>query len=153
MISSTYPNDAGITDNPFFILINPTLKTHIEAIYRFLHRNYPTDNITYFKKRGDTEDAIQYILYDMNKKTAGLPLKINTVELNDSFAVSDVIEKLDSTRQNIIICGTLNEQFGSSLTHALASSKSYRTITVGMPTWDNIRDISKDIEIVYTTPL
>ena len=152
LISSTYPNDAGITANPFFVLINPTLRTHIEAIYRFLHRNYPTDNITYFKKRGETEDAIQYIVYDLNKKTAGVPLKINTVELNDNFIETDVTEKLDSTRQNIIICGSLNEQFGSSLTRALASVKSYRTVTIGMPTWDNIRDISKDIDIVYTTP-
>ncbi len=152
LISATYPNDAGITENPFFVLINPTLRTHIEAIYRFLHRTYPMDNITYFKKRGDTEDAIQYILFDMNKKTAGVPLKLNTVELNDSFAVSDVMGKLDSTKQNIIICGTLNESFGLSLSRVLAANKNYRTLTIGMPTWDNIRDISKDIEIIYTTP-
>lgn len=152
LISATYPNDAGITANPFFVLINPTLRTHIEAIYHFLHRNYPTDNITLFKKRGDTEDAIQYILYEMNKKTAGMALKLNTVELNDSFAVSDVTDKLDSTKQNIIICGTLNESFGISLARVLAASKNYRSVTMGMPTWDNIRDISKDIEIVYTTP-
>jgi hypothetical protein len=152
LISSTYPNDGGITGNPFFVLINPTLKTHIEAIYHYLHRVYPLENMVLFRKKGGIEDLIQYVLGDMNRKTAGVPLKIKTVELTDSFSVRDVTDNLDSTKQNIVICGTLNEEFGSSLSKALGSSRNFHTITMGMPTWDGIKDISKDIEIIYTTP-
>ncbi len=153
LISATYPNDGGISANPFFVMINPTLKTHIEAIYRFLHRTYPTENLIYFRRKGAIEDVIQYIIADMNKKTAGVPLKIKTIDLTDSFSTSQVTEHLDSTRQNIVICGTLNEEFGMNLSRALgSSSKTYRSITMGMPTWDGLRDISKDIEVIYTTP-
>ncbi|TXT33150.1 MAG: hypothetical protein FD136_1045 [Chitinophagaceae bacterium] len=60
--------------------------------------------------------------------------------------------QLDSTRQNIILCGSLNEVFGLNLVKALATNKNYKSITVGMPTWDGLRDIGKDAEIIYTSP-
>jgi hypothetical protein len=64
----------------------------------------------------------------------------------------EVLSYLDSNRQNIIICGSLNETFGSNLSKALGSNKNYRVVAIGMPTWDGIRDISKDLEVVYSTP-
>lgn len=152
LISATYPNDGGITANPFFVLINPTLTAHIEAIYRFTHRFYPAENITLLRKKGNVEDMIQNTFNDMNKRTPGIPLKIKTAELTDGFTASQITAYLDSNKQNIIICGTLNETFGTNLSRALASSKSYRVVAIGMPTWDGLRDISKDIEIVYSTP-
>lgn len=152
LISATYPNDGGLTANPFFVLMNPTLITHLNAIYKFMQRSYPMDNITVFRKKGNLEDMIQNTFSDLNKKTPGLPLKIKTIELPDSFTTSQVTGYLDSTKQNVIICGTLNESFGTNLTKALSSSKSYHVIAMGMPTWDGIKDISKDLEIVYTTP-
>ncbi|KAF0241970.1 MAG: hypothetical protein FD183_514, partial [Chitinophagaceae bacterium] len=152
LISMTYPNDGGVTNNPFFVLVNPTLRTHIEAIYHFLHHYYPTENITLFKRNGATEDMIASSMSELNKKTPGLPLKIKTVELTDSFSHSQVLMQLDSTRQNIILCGSLNEVFGLNLVKALATNKNYKSITVGMPTWDGLRDIGKDAEIIYTSP-
>ncbi|MDP3668004.1 MAG: hypothetical protein Q8R50_15080 [Sediminibacterium sp.] len=152
LISATYPNDGGLIANPFFVLINPTIVTHLEAIYKFMQRYYPTENITVFRKKGTLEDMIQNTFSDLNKKTPGLPLNIKTIELTDSFTSSQVTGYLDSAKLNVIICGTLNENFGTNLTKALRSSNSYRVIAMGMPTWDGIKDISKDLEIVYTTP-
>ncbi len=152
LISSTYPNDGGITGNPFFAMINPTLKAHLEAIYRYLHKTYPTEKLTLFRRNGAIEDMIEQVITDMNKKTPGLPLKINTVNLPDSFTVAQVTETLDSTKQNILICGSLDEEFGTELSKTLAASRNYKTITMGMPTWEGIRDISKNIEVIYTSP-
>ncbi len=152
LISSTYPNDGGITGNPFFAMINPTLKAHLEAIYRYLHKTYPTEKLTLFRRNGAIEDMIEQVITDMNKKTPGLPLKINTVNLPDSFTVAQVTETLDSTKQNILICGSLDEEFGTELSKTLAASRNYKTITMGMPTWEGIRDISKNIEVMYTSP-
>ncbi|MEN9686477.1 MAG: hypothetical protein RLZZ28_2263, partial [Bacteroidota bacterium] len=139
LISATYPNDGGLTGNPQFALLNPTLPVHVEGIYKYLHRYFPTDNIILFRKRGSTEDLIQSILAAQNKKTAGLPLKLKSVELPDSFTAKQVTDFLDSSKQNILICGSLNEQFGLSLSRILSSAKNYPTITVGMPTWDGLR--------------
>lgn len=152
LISATYPNDAGLTENPYFILINPTLRTHLEGIYNYLQRVYPTSNMTMFRRKGAVEDMIQNGFAEIAKSSTSVPLKIKTVELTDSFTTSQVISYLDSSRQNIVICGTLNETFGINLVKSLSESKKYRSIAIGMPTWDALRGVDRNVEIVYTTP-
>jgi hypothetical protein len=152
LVSATYPNDGGITGNPYFIMLNPTLNTHIEGVYKYVHRIYPLESILLFRKKGNAEDMIQSVLVNMNKRTPGIPLKMRTVELPDSFTAKQVTEQLDSTRNNIVICGSLDEDFGTNLSKALSGSPGYRAIAVGMPTWDGLRDISNNLEIVYSTP-
>jgi hypothetical protein len=152
LLSMTYPNDGGITGNPFFALVNPTLKTHIDAIHKYILKTYPINNITIFKRKGATEDMIVSSFNELNKKTQGLPLKIKTIELTDTFTTAQVQMHLDSTKENIIVCASLNEAFGYNLVKSISASKKYKAITIGMPTWDAIKDIGKDAEIIYTTP-
>ncbi len=152
LISATYPNDAGLTENPYFILINPTLRTHLEGIYSYLQRVYPTSTMTMFRRKGAVEDMIQNSFAEIAKSSKSVPLKIKTVELTDSFTTSQVISYLDSSRQNIVICGTLNEAFGINLVKSLSESKKYRSIAMGMPTWDALRGVDRNVEIIYTTP-
>ena len=61
MVSAVFPNDAGVTNNPFFIVLNPTLKTQCEAIYNYIQKNFSKNTILYLKKKGTTEDYIQNI--------------------------------------------------------------------------------------------
>lgn len=152
LISATYPNDGGLTENPYFILINPTLRTHLEGIYNYLQRIYPTSNLTMFRRKGGTEDIIQSVFSELGRNTTGVPLKIKSIELTDSFTTGQVIGYLDSSKQNIVICGSLNENFGANLVKALSESKKYKSIAVGMPTWDALRSVNRNVEIIYTTP-
>ena len=133
-------------------MINPRLNTHIEAIYRYLHRTYATDNIIMFRKKGNIEDAIQAMLMDMNKKSQGPPLKLKAVDLPENFEAKQVISYLDSTRQNILLCGALDETFAQNLTRVLSSNKKFPVTVMGMPTWDGLKDIGKDLDIIYSTP-
>jgi len=152
LISCIYPNDGGVTANPFFIMINPTLRTHIEAIYKYLHRVYPIENITVFTRNGAIENMIQSVLSDINKKSPGVPLKLKIVELPDEFAPELLTTNLDSTKKNILVCGTLDETFGINLVREISSSKNYKAVIMGMPTWDGIKDLGKETEIIYSTP-
>jgi ABC-type branched-subunit amino acid transport system substrate-binding protein len=152
LISATYPNDGGIKENTSFVLINPTLTAHIEGLYRYVRKYYPLQTITWFSKKGETEELIESIFTSQNKKTGGTQVKLKTVSLSESFTDAEVLSNMDSSRQNIIICGSLNEAFGSNLSKALSSNKNFRMVAIGMPTWDGIRDISKDLEVVYSTP-
>ena len=36
-INTTIPNDGGIQNNPYLVILNPTLRTQAEGIYRFLN--------------------------------------------------------------------------------------------------------------------
>lgn len=159
LISSTFPNDGGVTNNPFFILINSTLRTHIEGIYKYLQKNYSTGNLIYVKKKGAVEDMILSIFKGMGKATPSIPLRYKSVELTDSFTSKQLLGSMDSTKSNIVICGSINEVFGARIIKVLNGSKNYPSTAIGMPTWDGLNDVkkisspdSKGIEIVYSSP-
>lgn len=156
LISETYPNDGGIIENPYFVLINSTLKTHIDALYKHVQKTYATSNIIWVKKKGQMEDLIQTYFTDNNKKTPSIPLKFKTAELIDSFTTADLMNKLDSNRQNVVICGTLNEGFAMNVMKTLSANINYATQVIGMPNWDGFRDLLKPeyktIDITYTSP-
>ena len=156
-INVNYPNDGGITNNPQLVLLNSTLRTHCEGIYRYLQRNYATKAILLFRKKGTQEDRLKNYFTEIEKTTASVPLKIKIVTLEDNFNAATLTSYLDSTVQTICIAGSLDEGFGKTLCQDLSSlNKTYQTVVIGMPTWDNINDFTqpeyKDEEIVYTTP-
>ena len=161
LISATLPNDGGIADNPYFILLNPTLQTHTQELYKFLQKNYSTYNIVYVKRKGNLENVIQNIFTEMGKNPLFIPLKYKTVELTDSFTAKQLLVALDSNKNNIVFCGSIQEDFGIRLVNTLQTNKRYNAVAVGMPTWDGIKEFnkpaaldatSKGIEIIYSSP-
>ncbi len=159
LLSPTYPSDGGVKANPFFVMLNPTLRTHLEGMYKYLQKNYSIGNMVYVTRKGGVETAIQNVFTELGKKTL-VALKYKTVQLTDSFTITDLAKSLDSTRQNIVVCGVLNEDFGVRLAQQLNNSKKYRSVAIGMPTWDGLKALNftpsnaadKGIEVVYSTP-
>lgn len=148
MVSAIFPNDAGVTNNPFFTVLNPTLKTQCEAISSYLQNNFAKNTILYCKKKGPTEDYIQSIIVD--SKTAKSFLNI---EVQDSIFFSDLAPYLDSTKQNILLCGSLKESFGTALVKILSENPAYKSTVIGMPTWDGDKSINlPNVEIIYASP-
>lgn len=157
VINTNLPNDGGIKANPFFVMLNSTLKTQCEGIYRYVQKYYSLNPIIVFRKKGQIEDMIKTIFDDFSKSTVAIPLKIKYVDLSDSFSVSQLRAHLDSNKQSLCIAGSLNEHFGKRLSAQLAMlNKQYPVTVMGMPTWDAIRDFHKseykDLEIIYCTP-
>ncbi len=161
LISATFPNEGGVSNNPYFVLLNSTLKTHCEGIYKFIQKNYSTSNLVYIKRKGKIEDDILGIFSNMGKTTPAIPLKYKTIELSDTFTTKQLQAYLDSTKQNVVICGTINETFGIRLVKALHAVKKYPAVAIGMPTWDGIKEfnraiafdeVNKGIELIYSTP-
>ncbi|MGC4037103.1 MAG: amino acid ABC transporter substrate-binding protein [Chitinophagaceae bacterium] len=157
-INVNLPIDGGVKNNGYYVMLNSTLKTHIETIYRYAQKNYSLNNIVVFRKKGSMEDMIKRYIDEDGKTTASVPLKIKYVDLTDSFSVNQLKASLDSTKQTLCISGSLDENFGKRLTLQLASiSKSYKLSLMGMPTFDNLsKDFSrpeyKGLEIIYTSP-
>lgn len=156
LISETYPNDGGVSENPYFVLINSTLRTHIDALYKYLQRFHSTDNLIWVKRKGALEDMIQGFFTELQKKTPSLALRVKTVEMVDSLNQQTLLAGLDSNRNNVLICGSLNEPFGNAIVKTLADNKDYKGTVVGMPTWDGFKDLTKpeykSVEIIYSSP-
>ncbi len=157
IINTTVPNDAGTTANPYFILLNPTLKTQCEGIYRYIQKYYSINPAIVFRRKGSADDAIKTLFDEYSKNTVSVPLKLKYVELGDNFTAEQLKTYLDSTRNSLCIAGSLDMNFGRQLASQLASiGKQYPITVMGMPTWDGIKEFSKPefkgIEIIYSTP-
>lgn len=156
-VSATFPNDGGITNNPYTIIINSTLPVHCEAIYSYLLRTYATENIIYLRKKGQQEDRLASYFNNANKTASGgALLKWKNLNVADSLKISDLVPLLDSTSTNIIICGSLDENFGMQLIKTVRKlPKKFPVHMMGMPTWESMKDITspdwKELSIFYST--
>lgn len=154
LVSVTYPNDAYVTGNPFFLMLNSTLKTHVEGMYKNLQRSYPIAKFLYVTRKGSMEEKITELFTDAGKKT--YPIKYKTVELPDSFTVENLLPLLDSNAQNVIICGTLDATFSTNLIKSLDEALTFPVVLAGSPTWDGLRAVLRtqnpNISILYSTP-
>ncbi|MGE5107843.1 MAG: ABC transporter substrate-binding protein, partial [Sphingobacteriales bacterium] len=144
-ISATYPNDGGITGNPFTVILNSTLNTHCWAIYNYIVKSVPTSKLVLFRKKGSTEDRIAAQFTKLNLGNNDKPLlNFPVINLPDSFTVANIQNQLDSNRINTIVAGSMDENFGRKLASICAGlSKKYSVNLIGMPTWDGVKDFSK----------
>jgi hypothetical protein len=155
-INANLPNDAGISRNPSLVILNSTLQTHCEGIYRYLQKNYGTSPVVIFRKKGQMEDRLQNYFLEAEKNTSGVKLKVKFVSIDESKPL--VLQQyLDSNRLTISIAASMDEYFGKNIAQQLATTiETYPTLLVGMPTWDAITDFNKKeykgLSIVYTTP-
>lgn len=155
-INANFPNDAGVTNNPNFVILNSTLKTHCEGLYRFLQKNFALSPIVVFRKKGQQEDRLTEYFKDIEKNTASVPLKLKFVTLDDNFMPQHLKTHLSAGKTNVAISGSLDVNFAYRLCQQLATLTTTHTTTVfGMPTWDGVdfaKPEYKELEIYYSTP-
>jgi hypothetical protein len=155
-ISATYPNDGGITANPFTVIINSTLKAHCEAIYSYLLQNHGTDQIFLCRKKGGQEDRVAGYFKQLNEQDGKPLLNIKTL-ITDSLTSDFLMPKLDSNRQAVLIGGSLEESFATSLATACSDlHETYPLTLIGMPNWDAFASLHKrnieGLPIYFTSP-
>lgn len=157
VINANLPNDAGATENPFYVILNPTLRTQCEGIYKHIQKYYSLSPIVVFRKKGQLEDKIKEYFNEASKATMAIPLKLKYVDLIDSFTVDNLKSHLDSVTKTVVLAGSLDEKFGSRLIQQLTALdvKGYNTTIIGMPTWDGFaftKPEFKGPEFVYSNP-
>ena len=157
-ISATYPNDGGITNNPFMTIMNSTLKAHCEGIYSYILQNHGTDKIFLVRKSGQQEDKIAGFIKTLNEQEGKPLLNITTINIDSTISPLYLKKIVDTLHKNIFIAGSLDEDFAKNITDACYALKKYLPIIlIGMPNWDGFKiftkkDAYKDFPIHYTTP-
>ena len=156
-VSATYPNDAGVTANPFLVIVNSKLNTHLTSVYNYLLKNYGNARVVLLRRNNPEDDRIVSVFKSLNASHEGPgTLNFYTVSLPDKFTTRDLMKSVDTLRQNFLIVGSLDENFAKNVaTEALAFADKYPVTLVGMPTWDGIRDFDrvefKPLTIVYSS--
>ena len=157
-ISATYPNDGGVTKNPFVLVVNSTLKAHCEAIYSYLLQSHGTDKIFLCRKKGSQEDKVAAYFKSINEQDGRNLLNIQTLNFDSTISPDILKLKLDSNRQSVIIGASLEESFALKLATACNTLHDHYPLTlIGMPNWDAFRSFTKkgsleDFPIYFTSP-
>jgi len=156
-INTNLPNDGGVTNNTSMVILNSTLYTHFENIYKFVQKNYKLAQVVVFRKKGVVEDKLKGYLEEIGKKATGIPVKLKYVDLEDNFTSKNLTRHLDSNTTSLCIAGSLDEVFGRNLCAQLTIiNPQYHVQVMGMPTWDALlqteEKIYKGLEIFYSTP-
>jgi ABC-type branched-subunit amino acid transport system substrate-binding protein len=157
-ISATYPNDGGITSNPYLVIPNSTLKSHCEAIYSYVFQTHGGDKIFLCTKKGTQEEKVAAYFKNINEPDGTPLINLQTINFDSTFNKQMLLNKLDSNRQTVIIGGSLDENFASALTTFSKSiSKTYYITLIGMPNWDGFSSLYKkdaftNFPVYYTSP-
>jgi hypothetical protein len=156
-INVNFPNDAGVTNDPEFVILNSTLRAHCEALYKFIQRNWATSNIFYLRRATPDDDRLRSYFAEIEKNTASVPLRMKYVNIGNSLDFSQTIAAMDSNSKTVVLVGSLDENFGKAVCAKLSPlGKSYPIKVIGMPTWDAISDFTApayaDLDIYYSTP-
>jgi hypothetical protein len=157
-VSSTYPNDGGVKNNPFLIILTSTLKSHCEAIYSYILSNNSTDDIYLVRKKGSQEDKVAGFFKKINEQDGKPLLAIKTINLDSAVSSDFFSKRLDSNHHSVIIGASLDEDFAVNLAHRCNElSDQFPLTLIGMPDWDGFKDLYdksdfKDFPIYYTTP-
>jgi hypothetical protein len=155
-VSATYPNDGGIKQNPFLIIMNSTLKAHCEGIFSYIMQKHGTDNIYLVKKKND--NRIDNYFKAINFADGKHLLKIRTIMLDSSISSTGLRYLIDTTKPVVIIGASLNETFSKNLANACYPiQKANQFVFIGMPNWDGFGSFYKknaytDFPIRFTTP-
>lgn len=157
LVSATYPNDAGVNDNPFFIITNSLLKTHSEALQRYLQEGYASKNILIIHRDSPFEKRIAAdILEEYNKLQSGKKTKPREVIWNDSISDLNLSQYFLADRPNLCIVTSLDEASAKNILRKLSlQTSSYPIQVFGMPTWDIMKFKEpefKGMPIFYTSP-
>lgn len=157
-ISATYPNVAGITANPFLVVMNSTLKSHCDAIYSYILQNHGTDKIYLCRQKGKQEDMVASYFKMMNEQDGKPLLNIEVLNMDDNLTTAFLKSKLDSNSKNVIIGGSLDETFAGGIAKACFDlNKTYGITLIGMPNWDGFsafynKKTLAGFPVYFTTP-
>lgn len=157
-VSATYPNDGGVTANPYLVIVNSTLRAHCDALFSYLLQNHGTDKIILCRKKGSQEDMVANFIKQANEQDGKPLLEIQTLNLPDSVGPAMLTARLDSNRKNIIIGGSLDENFAGSLANSCFKiAATYPITLLGMPNWDGMaafhkKDALKDFPVYFSSP-
>lgn len=157
-ISATFPNDAGVANNPYMVVLNSTLPTHFQTIYQYLQKEHKLHHVVYFYRKSNQDQWLLQQMKESAGSATGIPVSIKYVPLEYGFSYDGLANHLDSNLQNVCLVGSLDETFSRQVAAAVnLHSKKYKAKILGMPTWDSYRDLNKpeyrDLPIQYTAPL
>lgn len=156
-VSATYPNDGGLTNNPFLIIVNSTLRVHCFAIQSFAQQKFSNQKITVvYYDNAQGKQNVNYLKASYQEMAYARKVPLFPFEWNNSTSVQNLIPHLDAEKTNVIILTTLYPDVSLNIIAQLTPlAEKYKIQIVGMPTLEGLSELRKSeykgITIYYST--
>jgi len=153
-ISALSPSDGEVKDDPFFILLQPSLQAHCQWMVNTVAKKYYNKHTFLFYRTNTTVDktAFGFLCPDTADKT------IPRLLCNTQPSKQQLARLLDSTRINIIMMGIMDIAYADVLLKQLYTQfPDYNFEVYGMPSWKNMASLKKpeaypNIGVNFTEP-
>jgi disulfide oxidoreductase YuzD len=141
-ISALSASDGGVRNDPFFTMIQPSLRTHCEWINADIARKFPGMRVSLLYKDNSEGDMAAYNAFINDDSDR---LTYHTLLCN-SLPVKDSLNRLfDSTRPNVVIVSVLETNAADSILREITNDFPGTHFEVyGMPSWNTIPGLYKD---------
>lgn len=143
-VSAFSPSDANIKDNPYFVLMNPTLQNNCEAIVQSVVKKKGKEAVIIFKRESLSVDSLAYH-FIVDEKQISNALEVDCNKMPDSAKLSLL---LDSNNTNMLVMPIMDANYSEKIIQNLHRFfPKYRFEIYGMPSWKGICSNRKMIEL------
>lgn len=140
LISALSPFDAGVTDNPYFIIPQATIQTHMSSIIKYadFNKSYMNAVMLYRDNQSD-EIALDALKDNVSKRTKELKLTADKIDL-------EVLKTLlIKGQKNLIYTTFLSPQVATTIISQLNTiAGDYELEIIGLPTWKGLPILTSD---------
>ena len=143
-ISAVSPSDAGVTDNPYFTILQPTLQTHCYAIMKKAQKQNKNEQIFVYRRSSVPldESAYNFLMDGVSEKRDGDNIvKVSCNKIPEKSLLSDLFSPKET---NVIIMAVMDIYYAEQLLQQLHTDfPSYKFEVYGMPSWRSLSSLKK----------
>jgi ABC-type branched-subunit amino acid transport system substrate-binding protein len=139
IVSALSPSDADVKNNPYFILMQPSLQSHCEWIMEHVRKKHGFTNTTVLYRTVPSVDkaAYEYLLPDTT-------INLRRIQVNNKPTKESLAPHFSSKTNNIIVMGIMETSYAEELLQQLYSwFPDYRFEVYGMPSWKGMNTLKK----------
>jgi hypothetical protein len=154
-ISAFSPSDANIKDNPYFVLMNPTLQNNCETIVQSVVKKKGQESVFIFKRESLSVDSLAYH-FMVEEKELSHAIEVDCNKMPDSTKLSLL---LDSMNTNLLVMPILDANYCEKIIQKLHRCfPKYHFEIYGMPSWKGVcsnkkmMELGENVAITITQP-
>ncbi|MBS1773899.1 MAG: hypothetical protein JST82_13650 [Bacteroidetes bacterium] len=151
-VSAYSPSDAGVRDNPYFILIQPSLQSHCDWILSSINKKYKNKTPVVLYRTSVSQDSNAYNCMKISEWAT------KKLSLNNALTKGKIKPLLDSVNTNLVILPILDVNYAETTLKQLYEwFPGYAFEVYGMPSWKSMDALRKpdafpNITVFVTSP-
>lgn len=146
IVSPVSPSDRLVTNNPYFMQINPRAETHSAAIYEYIANTAGAQEILIISQDVTPEISLANKIINISQNTStreGFRPMINHLIFSPDMSNAELTTFLRKDMPNYIIVTSFNEPFVNQILSRLNSlRRTYPIQLFGMPNWKRFQTMS-----------